>query len=296
MILRDVNVNSQLIFWKGLRILNESKLNLVDPDFYRKPSAYISFLILNYFIRKRRKIEGKVLWVVDNWTINYYHWLVDALPRLLSTQMDLSQVTIVLPSIYKATAFQAKTLDLLGVKYVYFDVETERVHSSELYLPLYVSIAGTANPVYIRKVRELLLSRHKYSDSGNKRVYVTRRRAPRRKISNEDAVIRIVEPLGFVVAEFENMSFEEQVSLCRGASILIGLHGAGLTNMMFMETNATVLEFRRENEQNFCYPNLAEALRLRYHSLECKNEGNDIHNSDFYVNLQEFEHLVTSIL
>ncbi len=299
LVFRNVNANSQFLLWKGLRILNESKLNLIDCDFYRKPANYFKFLFLNYVRRNRVRIEGKTLWVIDEWSVNYYHWLVDSLPRLVSTRQDLGQFTVVLPSDYKRLGYHARTLDMLGVRYRYFDVVSERIYCEELHLPLYVSITGTTNALYAGKVRDRLLARVSADQSpqgGKHRIYVTRRKAPKRRIINETEVIRLLEALDFHVVEFENLAFDQQAALCRDATILIGLHGAGLTNMMFMQPDSLVLELGRQNERNFCFQELAAAFRLRYHRLECKIEGTDALDSDFYVNLPEFEHLLKTVL
>jgi capsular polysaccharide biosynthesis protein len=96
--------------------------------------------------------------------------------------------------------------------------------------------------------------------------------------------------------EFEKMTFMEQVTMCNTASILVGLHGAGLTNMLFMGATRLVVELRRENEDNFCYQYLAQALNMNYHFLECKNLGTDPYNSEFSVNLPEFKNLIDPLL
>lgn len=47
---------------------------------------------------------------------------------------------------------------------------------------------------------------------------------------------------GLVVAELESMTFAEQVHLFRGARAIIGIHGAGLANMVFCRPGTTLIE------------------------------------------------------
>ena len=293
-ILRNVYVNRQLIFWKGLRILNESKLNLVEPDYYRRPGNYIKFVLINYLRRRTKRIPGRTLWVVDQWSGNYYHWMVESLTKILSVRRPFDEFTILIPSSFKQSGFQESSLKLLNIRFEYFDDVSEIAYCNELYLPLNVAITSTCNPPYIRKLRTLLRAPVNEAPADS-RIYISRRLAERRKISNEAAVIEILERYQFKVIDCETLSFSEQREMASKTSVMIGLHGAGLTNMLFMSAGKTVFELRRESEENFCYENLAEALHLQYKFLECKNMGDDPHNSDFYVNLERLEEALKSI-
>lgn len=295
LIFRDVNVNSQLILWKNGRILNESKLNLVDPDYYRTPTNYVRFLLLNHLKRKQKSIPGKTVWVVDQWAVNYYHWFVEALTKVLSTRLDRSDFVVMLPSTFRNLGYHEESLTLLGIRSEYFDVVTERLHCEEMYLPLNVSINGTTNPLYINKLRDALLSDRKNIRPA-RRLYVSRRSAGKRRVANEAEVTTFLQPYGFEVVEFEKMTFKEQLAICNSATIIVGLHGAGLTNMLFMTTGKAVIELRRENEDNFCFKYLAEALNMRYDFVECKNQGDDRYNSDFSVNLAELKKMIEARL
>ena len=60
------------------------------------------------------------------------------------------------------------------------------------------------------------------------------------------------------------------------AKYLISNHGAGLTNMLFMQAGTSVLELRRENDgHNNCYFAQASALNLKYYYQLCKSENDD---------------------
>lgn len=294
LIFKEVNVNAQLIFWKNGRLLNESKLNLVDPDFYRPFGKYLRFMGINYLKRKKKRVVGKTVWVIDQWAVNYYHWFVEALPKILSTRLSSSEFVVMMPASYKGLSFHEDSLKMMGIRWNYFDDVNERLSCEELYLPLNVSVAGTANPLYINKLRSVLLTGIK-TGGASRRIYVSRR-STKRRVANEDEVVAMLAPYGFEVMEFEKMTFIDQINACHSASMIIGLHGAGLTNILFMGGEATVVELRRENEDNFCFQYLAEALALRYRHFDCKNMGVDRYNSDFSVNLPEFKNFIQPLL
>eukprot|EP00850_Spirogloea_muscicola_P009699 SM000055S18233 [mRNA] locus=s55:152359:155928:- [translate_table: standard] len=51
------------------------------------------------------------------------------------------------------------------------------------------------------------------------------------------------------------------------ARLIVGVHGAAFTNMVFMPTNSSVLEIRPRDYRNSCYHHLAEVCELRYYLL-----------------------------
>ena len=70
-----------------------------------------------------------------------------------------------------------------------------------------------------------------------------------------------------------DLSFKEQVSIVFHAKCLISNHGAGLTNMLFMEADTAVLEFRHyEDTHNNCYFSLASALNIKYFYQTCQSD------------------------
>jgi capsular polysaccharide biosynthesis protein len=62
-------------------------------------------------------------------------------------------------------------------------------------------------------------------------------------VINEDELLPVLEKFGFKVYYFESMTFREQVTLVSGAEIILGMHGAGMTNMIFMPEGRKVVEF-----------------------------------------------------
>lgn len=296
LIFKNVNVNGQLLLWKNLRILNESKLNLVDPDYYRTPLNYLKFLGVNYFKRNKKTVKGISVWVIDEWAHNYYHWLVEALTKVISTRLPFEQVTILLPSSYKKHKFHEDSLRLLNIGFEYFDSTYERVECETLYLPLNVAINGTSNPVYIKKLRSLLLNNLKISSASGRNIYVSRRLASKRRLENEAEVFDVLRSYDFTIVDFEVESFEDQMRICASAKVLIGLHGAGLTNMMFMAPGSKVIELRRANEDNFCFNNLADAIGIEYFFVETENLGTDPYDADFRINIGRLEDKLSIVL
>jgi hypothetical protein len=77
---------------------------------------------------------------------------------------------------------------------------------------------------------------------GDERVYVSRQRARMRRILNEAELAAALSSHGFRSYVLEDMPLAEQAMLFRRASIVVGPHGAGLTNLLFGGARCRVLE------------------------------------------------------
>ncbi len=73
------------------------------------------------------------------------------------------------------------------------------------------------------------------------------------------------------IIRLETMSFAEQVKAVRGAQILIGNHGAGLTHLLFMDRNSHVVEFSLDYRDFFFY--LAEWKGIHHVPIAVSDEN-----------------------
>ena len=91
-------------------------------------------------------------------------------------------------------------------------------------------------------------------------------------------------------------TFEEQIKIYHGANIIGGLHGGGLTNILFMNPGTKLLEVRRENDNlNNCYYTLASELGINYYYVNSKSQGDDLYVSDTIISLIDLENLLIKV-
>jgi hypothetical protein len=79
----------------------------------------------------------------------------------------------------------------------------------------------------------------------NKKIYVSRSRyrGEEKRVDNEDVLERLFEQNGFqIVYPEEIQTFKEQFELFNSCSVLAGLTGSGLTNLILMPKNQVVIE------------------------------------------------------
>lgn len=236
----------------------------------------------------------------DGWANNYYHWLVDTLPRLVLVKDELATGVLLLPEHFTAP-FIIETLRVLGAKNILRIKEQTRYKAAQLLVPLRLAPVAHYRPPAMQELAAYL--RHQFAQPtgvqfGDK-IYISRAKATRRKIINEEEVIALFRRKGFAVICFEDYTFQEQVSIAAHAQYLVSIHGAGLTNMLFMPKNSSVLELQMKDDGTNCYYyTLADALGLRYYYQFCtpNDPALSVQDADLWVDTAELEKNVRQML
>ena len=211
-------------------------------------------------------VPGSVAVLTTRGSDNYYHFVLDVLPRL-----ELLRRAGVEPGVYvvdRRTRFQRELLDHLGLtaerclgddRYPYVRAETLLVPSvpdDQLRTPAWI-VPWLRTRLLPDDVRRPHL-----------RLYVTRGSVRHtRRVDNEAELLAALEPLGFEVIDPGSLSPSEQARAFAEAEYVVGPHGAGLTNLAFASPGAAVVELFARDYVNECFWALAstvEGLRYRY--------------------------------
>lgn len=247
----------------------------------------------------RSRPSPPTAWIVDPWSTNYFHWLMDALPRLLLVLRVRSEVALVLPRRYQSIGWIRSSLEAITpLKIQFFDAPAAVV--DDVIVPDYAAPTGNYDVGLVRFLRNRFRT---YFASGLKvptrRLYISRHNADRRRLVQETAILRAMERAGFELVFPEMLSFAEQVRLFASAACVVGNHGAGLTNILFMPPGGRVLELRRSGDAvNNCYFALAGALELRYYYQLCEPQGVrlDPRARDLRVDLGELQQNLAALV
>ena len=81
---------------------------------------------------------------------------------------------------------------------------------------------------------------HKLLNSN--RIYISRNKSNRRRITNEDDLVDLIKPYGFRKVYLEDLSLTEQASLFYLSKVIISPHGAGLSNVVFCRPQTKIME------------------------------------------------------
>ena len=273
--------NVELLTFKNCYVnffgnLYDSALKLVEASLVA-PSIFKNRGWFRYLkkviIKPKRKLAAneKYLLAFDQWSNNHYHWINDYLPRLTLLAPELQNYTLLLPDTPYIRNVGVKLLDHLNLKprRIEWISRGKFVKAPNLTFITSVVLSGKVHDELIKQVQNRL-SNILLSDNLNatRRIYISRKKASNRKVLNEEEVITILKEYDFEVVVFEDLSIEQQIQLANSASIMISMHGAGLTNAIFMNRKTAVLEFRRDKVyHNQCYWHLSAALGQKYYYL-----------------------------
>lgn len=88
----------------------------------------------------------------------------------------------------------------------------------------------------------------------------------------------------------------EQIKMMAQTKVLVALHGAALTNMLFMQKNQKVVELRNiDDKKTNCYFNLASALGQQYFYTLNQGDSKNSIVSDFTIDLKALEEILEEI-
>ena len=257
-------------------------------------------------IQSEEILNEPVIWITDNWSFGYFHWLSDALPRLqaASQEIDLSEVTLILPYKSKRFSFIRKSLEAFNLRSIRVMRRFERLVCQKMWIPSHVAPSGNFNRCIFESLQSRLLEEHRmFSPASNEnidRIYISRRKAAHRRIENESEILPVLRRHDIRCVVAEDFGFEQQVEMAMHAKLLVSSHGSGLTNMMFMAPGQSVLEIRdsRGPTPN-CFVKLATAANLDFYYLcaERTNPNLSAHFANIVVDpdkLDELLHKMTS--
>jgi len=252
----------------------------------------------NYFLRKKQYLKNTNYALIHNhWSDSYYHWIIEALTRLIVLEENISEEwTLLLPETYKG--FQMETLKAFSIEKVHFIPQKQNLKVQKLILPE-ISYSFLFRKNLLQKLRKKLLkyASENYPNQRNSRkIYVSRAKAKLRKIQNEKELIKILENYSFEIIFSEELSFWEQVKLFQESKYFITPHGAGLVNMLFMPEKSKVMELApplipiKTPPYQYFFPlywYMSNALNLDYLYQVCNYA--EIETQILEVDLKKFE-------
>ena len=247
---------------------------------------------LALFLNKEKEIK-KGIWLTNDWSPTYFHWFIDVLSKLVVSEGFIYGHKLLIPGYYGNFKFIGKSLDRLGVDYVFYN-DVHRIKVEELII---VDLPRYCDAEILNKVRDKFLMPVLDQNQNERRVYISRAKAEKRQIINEREVMDVMLSFGFEIHYFEDYDLDKAVEIMRRCKYLVSIHGAGLTNMLFMDKKTKVLEFRQEGDNiNGCYYSLANSLGIDYYYLLCKSTPGEIQVADLTVNITKLKSALTEML
>lgn len=227
-------------------------------------------------IIKRDQSFDTALLLYNSWNKGYFHWIAENLTRLQAAEY-YEQRTGERPTIIvgpELSAWQRESLNLLGWR------ECDRVrwegdHAQvdTLIVPSNPRKLHTSWRWVSERMKSNILDKPK---TQAKRIYVSRTDADQRRVVNESDLMNLLSSYGFEKVIPSELSVKEQVLLFATADIVVGPHGAGLTNLIHGEPPLTLIELFSSDDVRDQYFNMATKLRYDYEFVLGNPVGNDM--------------------
>jgi capsular polysaccharide biosynthesis protein len=229
-----------------------------DPGYrqFRRPSAV--------------RLEGSWTSVVSRFSEGFYHWFMDALPRLALLPDFPADTRVIVPTIH--SGYQRDTLQWLGLEGRFHPTSQQHLSIEHFYFSSPTNITGLFDPYAVEFLRRSFRERRDVNYASPKRFFV-HRVGVTRGIVNENEVLQFFRERGWPIVDTQTLSMAEQIQLFAGAEQICALHGAALTNLVWCEPACRVLELIPGTYMNGVYEGIGEAIGLNYDFLLCKGDA-----------------------
>ena len=249
------------------------------------------FKVILGLFQIRKKTVKNALWLTDEWSNGYFHWMLDVLPKWVASEKYIKNHVLLLPFSLSQLSFVKDTLKLLNVPFAIV-YPRDVFFVGQCLVPEYTAPTGNFQPSLVQQLRLRLkegLNLGKL-DRSLRKIYISRAKATKRKILNENEVNIVLAKFGYEIHHFEDYDFSLQVQIIHEASHLVSLHGAGLSNMLFLNKGSKVFEIRNnQDNHNNCYFSLSSALNLEYYYITAKGNSSNTFSVDITIDLLRFE-------
>ncbi len=218
------------------------------------------------------KLKGRVLGINIGFGGhgNFFQYIMNVLPRLgIAERLGLLDTVdwFHVPSLHKA--YQRQALQALGIPLEKCICADEHPHiQADVLLGCSNARNGQYVPQWVVDYMRPRLMAIKDTTSTKpmpKRIYISRKDSPQRRVTNEEALVAELAKHGFVELKISEYTFPEQVRLFSEAEAIVGAHGAGFTGLLYANPNAWVVEFFNPLWLTSMYYQLARAAGQRYY-------------------------------
>ncbi len=200
-------------------------------------------------------------------SVNYYHFLYDALARLGVFEESLPDIRVDAILVPHQTRYQRELLALAGVDAPLLQPRAGHTYQAErLLVPSTPNQELEAPRFVVDWLRRRLPASGRTDTPG--RLFLTRGDKPNTRRYVEEPQLRPwLEANGFAVIDPGTLSVQAQIDHFDAAEIVVAPHGAGLTNITFCRPDTKVLELFAPSYVHLGLRNIADAVGLGYSYL-----------------------------
>ncbi len=278
-----------LIGGSNLILTNQNKNVLNDEIYLDKNRRYglknpfVKLSENNVTIEYNRKIklaEPVGIHFCNDYSHNYYHWLIECLPQLYILDQFKEYDNMPLLSDENLTVQQFAALKIMNTRNrpLIRLKKGNAYHIQKLIVPSMATVIHDnyhspvafdkdvlLSPTGIHYVRNHVL--HTLgctAQNGFRKIFISRKKSEHRKLLNLEEIESLMVARGFEIVFPEALTFANQVKLFSQAKIVVGQTGAGFANLMFCPENCKALILINHHPQTsyYLFSNLAQILNI----------------------------------
>lgn len=252
--------------------------------FQRKPN------IFRFFNAKDANKLGKAISLRDTGEENYFHFYNDVLAKLFFLKqqgIDVKSLPVIISKkLWDKEYFQYYFKNsgfLQSLIWLVQDKQYIQCQSIIFCKPLTHRLDLWNQVVFPIRSKNISCDQTK--------IFLTRTKSRLRFIENSIEIEQTARNLGFSVMDTDNLSLQEQINIFLSTKYLVGIHGAGLTNMIFRTDGCRIMEIFPPPNLGYLpyhYIMLAKMLGFQYSAM-IGEPGRVKYSGGFYLPPAEFE-------
>jgi capsular polysaccharide biosynthesis protein len=235
----------------------------------------INFTFLDKIIFSQMGVIKEAAFLQSPWGCNFFHFITEELPNFLKVIQHYPNIPVIFSI---NNTFVGDILNLLNIKNDIFQTPPLNVvlKIENCILPN-PSIPGKPSKSELLLVRNYFIEKKLLDFQMLDLGVIIKRTDGERQISNIDEIYEHVKSeyknINWFI--FENPPFQTALNLFSKAKIVIGAHGAGLTNMLFTPDTCNIIEVMPYSDPNECYFHMASVLDLNYNCIVVEDSGKE---------------------
>lgn len=283
--IKNAFVSPYGVVYKNGFVVRESVYSMFKPSTY-----YLSFykkILLNKII----KLNGECTIAHNSYFQNYYHWLLEAMPRLFLLRDKASSLKLILN--IHSPSFIRQYVSLFGFKEIVYTEDDTIVKTDKIIFSTFTSRGLAMYEPVFRDMVLWLFDKNGIQQNTNpqKNIFITRKNAKYRRLLNEDEVIKYLTSKGFDIVTLENLTVKEQMQLFADSKCVIGTQGAGMANMIYSTHGKILITIIHEEHPDDAYYNETNINNTACYFFQCKGAGNFNYknNDDITADMEKFK-------
>lgn len=249
--------------------------------------------------------DGKLVVIASPGQENWYHWLLQVLPRL----KIVAESGIAYDKIYVSCipyAWQQESLRIVLEKLnipldaILITHTDSIIQAQELIVPSVPFIPSRNRQTLPNWLTTFLHDCFLPDIDGDapQKIYISRSNASLRRIINEAALTQLLKDKGFVIVHLEKMPIYEQARYFNQASIIIGPHGSGFANLIFSQPNTTIIEIDNSlmgEGQRGLYELMSTLMHCSYYPFYVDVTTEEHLDDDLFVDIEAFAQFLDTV-